>query len=244
MFSINLIKKDSADTGSFYKLEELFEDCEQEILEDDNACRQKADEILSSAKEKAEQIITDAQQEAQSIILEADKSSNKIYIERYRTSQQSGYTDGIAKGYAEAQEKAKKMMDELEKLCHCFTEEKDKVICESKKTIIDLAAEIARKVTCGKFMEEDGAFLAVFEQVVKKLPAATKLTVTLADKDYQVMTFNQDKLYKLAEEFEFIEIQSDINEENGTIKLETDSVYLDASLSKQIDMVKSNLMAL
>ncbi|MDD3693118.1 MAG: FliH/SctL family protein [Oscillospiraceae bacterium] len=245
MFSVNLIKKDSADTGLSYKLEEFYEDCEQEILEeDDNFCRQKADEILSSAKKKAEQIIKEAEQEAQSIILEADKNSNKIYLERYRASQQSGYSDGLAKGYAEVQDKAVKMMEEIENLCACFTEERDKIIYSSKKTIIDLATEIAKKITCDRFMAEDGAFLAIFEQVVKKLPAATKLTVTLADQDYQAMTFNQDKLHKLAEEFEFIEIHSDIGEERGTIKLETDSVYLDASLSKQIDMVKSNLIAL
>lgn len=254
MFSVNLIKKDNTAKSMFYKLEEFLEDheqkplgqqdCEQEPLQDINFYQQKAEEILLNAQKKAERIIADAQKEAQSIILEADKSSNKIYIERYRSSQESGYSEGLAKGYAEVQGKAEKMMDELEKLCACFNEEKNKVICESKKSIIDLAAEIAKKVTYGRFMQDDGAFLAVFEQVVKKLPAATKMTVTLAEKDYQAMTFNQEKLQKLAEEFEFIEIECDSNEENGTIKIETDSVYLDASLGKQIDVVKSNLMAL
>lgn len=252
MCSSSLIKKGCASIGSRYSLRDLAEERRQALNGGGRAesageilnIRKEADRLIDEAKKKADRIIEEAKERAKSILAESNINSNKIYIERYRAFKESGYSDGLARGYSEAQRRAERMLEEIEEFTACFAEEKRAFVNESKNIIIDMAAEIARKVVGDRFTEENGAFEAIFERVAREIPAASKLTVTLSEKDYQVMTFDEQRLREKAKDFKTIEVRCDSDAESGTIRLETDSVQIDASVKKQVDLIRSKMVAL
>lgn len=252
MCSYSLIKNGCSSAGSRYSLKDFAGECRQVFSGGGRAAsaaafadiQREADRLIDEARKKADKIIEEAQKRAESILAESEANSNKIYIEKYRAFKESGYSDGLARGYAEAQKRAERMLAELEELSASFSEERKAFVDSSKNIIIDMAAEIAKKVVGDNFTAENGAFEAIFERVAKEMPAASKLTVTLSEKDYRVMTFDEQRLREKAKDFNTIEVRFDSDAETGTIRLETDSVQIDASVKKQIELIRSKMVAL
>lgn len=200
-----------------------------------------ASEIISKAQADAARIIADAKDEAQSIVKKAEAETGEQCIEKYNCALESGYKEGLLRGKKTAQNEISGALDELQVLSDKLSNDSLEMLQRSQKLILDLAAEIAGKIAGDSFVKDENVFLAMFKRAVKDIPPAQKLKVTIAEKDYKLMSFDPQKLLNLTEGFKSIELYIDKTAPEGTLKVETAIMLLDAGINTQIGMMKKEI---
>lgn len=263
MNSSSVLKRSSADIGTFYNMPVLeviskpFEKREQTIEIPVDNCdindidnifdgyEHRANGIIDKAEADAFDILANAQKKADAILAEAKANAQKLYSENYNVAQEKGYFEGIKQARAQSENKISAIMGHLENISDILAEEKQAIIDSSHNLIINLASEIAQKIVSQNFVQEHhGAFLSVFQNAVRNMPPAENLIVTVSGKDYRIATFNAQKLMDLAPGFKNIEIRYDDYAESGTLKLENSIMVVDASVSTQINLLKQDILSM
>lgn len=209
---------------------------------DDELLRNEADEIIKKARADALRILAEAKKKAQTVINQAISDSEEICSEKYKIASENGYKEGQDRGNKTAQNEVKKALNELQILSASLSNEKKKIAEESQNLIINLAAEIAQKVTGEFFVRDEKVFLSMFNRAVKEMPAAEKLKVTVSAKDYKIMSFDPYKLLEMTKNFRSIEICCDKSAQEGTLRLESAIMLLDAGINAQIGMLKKEIV--
>jgi len=201
----------------------------------------QADEIINKAQAYALRILAEAEDKAKAVIKQAISDSEEICSEKYKYALESGFKEGAARGYKGAQSEVSKTLDEMQILSSCLANEKRQITEDSQNLILDLAAVIAKKVSGDCFVNDEKVFLSMFRRTVKEMPGAQKLTVTISDKDYKLMSFDPQKLLDSAENFSCIKLCIDKSAQEGTLKLETAIMLLDAGINAQIGLLKKEI---
>lgn len=217
---------------------------EDEIAEDpENVLymQKKEGEIISNARADAKRIIASAESMAQAILQKARNDADKQAAEKYNSAMENGYKEGLVRGKETAREENKEVIKELQAISDRLSQEMQEIFESSQSLILDLASVMARKAAGESFVKDENVFLSMFRRAVKDLPAAQKLRVTIAECDYELMSFDPEKLIELAEGFSSIEICCDKTAEAGTLKVETAVMLLDASINTQVSVMKKEI---
>ncbi len=247
MYSSDMLKRGRLNVPGRYNMpefdfteahtEETDEDPPESVMLNPKA----AEEMIKKAHSDARRIIFEAQQRAELICEKAKKDAEAQIREKSKEAFEEGYKEGLSQGKAEAEANERQIIDELLELSYCLSNEKRRIAEESQNLILELAAEIAQKVVGDSFVKEDKAFMSMFQKAVKEMPAAQKLTVTISDKDFKIMSYEPQKLLEQCEDFKSIELCRDKNAPEGTLKLETAVMLLDAGINTQIGMLKKEI---
>jgi len=203
--------------------------------------------VLKQAQEDADQILKNAYIKAKAINDEAEAESYKIYERSFKTARTEGYSAGYSLGMAKAQDACKKELKqtvcELKAVSESLERQIEDFIKGSRTAILDVASEIARKIVGDNFTLGEEVFYDMFEKVVKAIPQAERLILTVSGNDYPIIARDPEKLVKLAQGFENVEIRYDETAAPGSMLIESSLVMLDASLDRQIDLIKKELNA-
>ncbi len=252
MYSSDILKRGRLSITEYYNMPEFSmtethitetqaEETGKSSLESVTLNPKASEEMIKKAHLDARRIITEAQQRAELICEKAKKDAETQRQEALKEAFEEGYKEGLSQGKAEAEASEKNIIDELLELSYCLTNEKREIAEKSQNLILELAAEIARKVVGDCFVRQEEVFSSMFHKAVKDMPSAQKLTVTVADKDYQIMSYEPQKVLEQCEEFKCIELCRDKNATEGTLKLETAVMLLDAGINTQIGMLKKEI---
>ncbi len=227
-FSGFFIETDTGDAGA--------DEAENEQSEQKNA-----NEIINKAWADAARILAAAKDEALTFVKKTEAETDELCAEKYNSALESGYKEGLLRGKTDAQNEISKALGELRVISDRLSDERREILQSSQKLILDLASEMAGKITGDSFVKDEKVFVAMFRRAVKDIPPAQKLKVTIAEKDYNLMSFDPQKLLALAEGFNSIELCCDKAAQEGTLKVETAIMLLDAGINTQIDMLKKEI---
>lgn len=196
---------------------------------------------VKEAEAKARKIIEDAEKKAGEIFNEAKIEAEELSREKYRQASEKGYSDGLIKGRAAARTEAMKAIDELNSLSQTLAGEKQRIVKEGESLVLDLAAEIAKKIIGDLFVRDEKTFSAMFRRAAREIPEASKLTVSIAGRDYNLMTFDPQAVADKISGFDNIELLVDHSAEGGAMKLETAVMVIDAGINTQIGFLKNEI---
>jgi flagellar biosynthesis/type III secretory pathway protein FliH len=206
MYLSKIVKSSAVNTVRFYDFPEFSQVKHNESLEaydfqtsetdyETSLVNVNYDNDTLSARREAQRILKEAHEKAEAIVSDANRKAQEIYTSNLNRSKKEGYFEGIEQAKQEFSQRIEELAENLGRISDCLVAEREELINSSKILIIDLAAEIARRIVCDNFMDGDKfAFLDVFQNAVKDIPPAEKLIVTISEKDYKLKTFNAEKL--------------------------------------------------
>lgn len=250
MYLSNVMKGGYAQKDRYYRMTEFLpveESPSAHDAIDDYAERQRqslgacAAAILDGARKEAQRILEDARKKADEVVKEAEKRAEQLYAESFRAGQNDGYAHGYQAGEAAAQKKMEVAADQLKAVSDCLAKQREEFINKYRSMVIDLAMDIASKIACDNFTKGGGVFYSVFEDVVKKIPPADKLILTVSELDFEIVAHDVGRLRSIAEGFGSIEVRCDADAPAGTLLLESPVMVIDAGVNTQLELLKSSL---
>jgi flagellar assembly protein FliH len=132
-------------------------------------------------------------------------------------------------------------MKQISEISDAIIREREECLQSQKEMIIDLATTIAQKVIGDKLLQDESVMFSVFKQAVQNMTPCKKLIVTVSNDDYTIMTSRFDQIKSITKSFEEIEIRVDDSSEKGTLRLESAVMLIDASVNKQIGLLRKEI---
>lgn len=235
-------EKEEPPAIDFAELEELREQYRREGQEYAVELHRKADKELEDAKAEAERLILEAKEKGRRLLAQIDEKSASTYEEAMKRGLDEGYDEGHRKGeedgYIQGLKKCKETLLDLKKLCGDIEREKAELMAENRRSIFDLAMEVAEKVTKTVFGQKDKKALEkMIMAASKEFRAAKNIRVTLSkldlsedvEADFRIF----EKCFAPTVNVEFEAIDG----ESGTLLLESGGEILDAGVSTQLKMI-------
>ena len=226
----------------FEELENLREKYRREGQEYAVEMRKRADSELEKAKEEAERITEEAKDKGRRLLTQIDEKSEQIYDEARKRGLDEGFMEGLKKGeeegYIQGLKKCKDGLLELKRFCGEVEKEKADILAEQRRSVFDLAMEVAEKITMTVFSQKDKKALEkMISAAAKEFRNTKNIKVTLSKHDLSEDMEADFRLYEKCfsptanVEFEVVDAES------GTLMLENETEIFDAGVSTQLKMI-------
>lgn len=190
---------------------------------------------LESLEKEKQDILTQAQQEAERIISDAQTSAVSIKVQ----AQTQGYNEGFEKGNAEAISKLRDSFEAVQKLIEKINESKEQMYIKNENELLDLAYEMAEKITLSEIKSDKEIIFAIVKQACKSFRNSEYIKISLAGCDVEKTVVSDAKLIKsLANGIPEVEVEVLKDAESGTVLIDNDSEIIDASVGTQLDFLK------
>lgn len=208
----------------------------QEAREEANSIRQQAEqeaaEILENAKAQAEALLAEANEELETITLQAKEQG-------WTQGFDEGLAEGSARGLAEAELKAKELLENLDRLVKGAVQQRTNALAQLEHDFLKMSVIIAEKIIRKKLSEGDISWLEpTIQECMANLSLADRVTIRLHPKAYEAMLeagikFNDFRTNITWEPDEAVEF--------GGCIFETEAGRIDACLETRLNSVKNAL---
>lgn len=226
----------------FEELENLREKYRREGQEYAVEMRKRADSEFEKAREEAERLIEEAKDKGRRLLTQIDEKSEQTYDDARKRGLDEGFMEGLKKGeeegYIQGLKKCKDGLLELKRFCGEVEKEKADILAEQRRSIFDLAMEVAEKITMTVFSQKDKKALEkMISSAAKEFRNTKNIKVTLSKHDLSEDMEADFRLYEKCfsptanVEFEVVDSES------GTLMLENDTEIFDAGVSTQLKMI-------
>jgi flagellar assembly protein FliH len=198
------------------------------------------DLIREDARKKAEKTIKKAQVDAMKILCDVKAQCDKLRQETEDRAREEGYGDGFGKGaakseeltrqaeeiFAEAEKKAKEMMDEAE------------------PRMIDLVMRVSENLLKGYAKFNPDAIMVLLKQGLSESTITGDIIIRVSKEDFDTVNSNKDEIKIVAGGGTNIEVVSDLGVNRMDCVIETPFGNIDCSLDQQFDSLKQNIYLL
>lgn len=208
-----------------------FEDIQKSIVKE--AVEEKI-RIINEAQNKAHEIINKAKNTAEDIL---EKAKDEGFQEGYR----NGYSEGYQYGLNEAREQCTSMKEDAEAFIKSCHEESRKYIKKCEKEIIKLAVEIARHILKSELSINPDAVYKIAEGIISKAVDKKQVILKVSPLDFNTVKNRKEELSIYVEDSSSIIVVADPSIEQGSLKAETPSGFIDGSIDTQLDIILKNL---
>lgn len=181
-------------------------------------------ELIAEAEKKAKDIIAKAQEQGKVMMEKTQEESEQLKGQAYGKAYQEGLEEGQNTGYGEYQSLREEAISHIKKAY----QEREKIIIDTEKDIIDLAFKIAEKVIKQKIKEDE-----TICSIAKELLRLAK------NSDFIILMVNSNEIKKLMEKTK--ELKAFVAP--GKLKLEEDNSLKDgeAIAISQIGIIEAKI---
>lgn len=180
------------------------------------------------------------------IISEAMISANKMQsdaenecIVLKENAKKKGYEDGFTEGKKEALQSEKEHIDEVVNLLSEINKAKEDLYISYENQILDLAYEIAQKITLSEIKTDKSIIFDIVKQALKNFRNSDYVKISLAKCDVQASVVTDEEfIKKIAGNIKDIEIELLPDAKSGTVILDNDKEIIDASVPTQLDLLQ------
>jgi len=191
------------------------------------------DDILKTLQEKAE-IEVNQLRETQLSTLTAEVEAKH----------QEGYDAGYQKGYDEAEQQFNQMAQELTETINSAAADKETLLRNAGKDVLDLGFAIAEKVIQTKLKQDEKIFQNILEEALSKVTQKDRVLIKVSEPDFQSIQTYQDHLHKVFKDIKQLDIVPDTTIAQGGCIIETNLGYVDSSISTKLSIIERELTRL
>lgn len=205
---------------------------------------------VSFAKVQADAILESANREAEEIKEITHQQAKKEAEEILRKAREEGYSRGFAEGMAGAMTEAKlqrerqsvEQMTEIKDFLESAAIEREKMLDDTQSELKDLALAIAEKVIKVSLRSSGDIIMNMVESATEKHRRCEWIHIYIADCDAKTMTFTVPQLAKaLSHVSDRVRLTPMTEEESGTCIIEMPDEIIDASVSTQLENIRTVL---
>lgn len=199
----------------------------------------QAQKIIEDAKCQAEQVAKEYQEKAQA---EIEQAKEEARLEGYR----QGYQEGLTKAKIEAQTQIEEQMQHESQQIAAFlkeaTEEREKLIQQTRGELCDLSIAIAEKVIHVSLKSSKEVIARMIQVVTEKMKRREWVQIYVGGCDAKsLVQITPELTTSLASLSDHIKIIPMTNDESGTCIIEMPDEIIDASVSTQLQNIRQAL---
>lgn len=215
-------------------IEEANEKYDAIILNAEN----EADKIIDLAYIKSEEKIDDAYKRTKKII---EKAKDKGYGEGHKLGMEKGFNQGYEKGFNQGKKNSEKLISEALDIKNEYIEQKNGLLRNMEKDLIELVISIYEKVLYKKVEEDEKLIISLVLNGIDNLEVAKKLTIIVSKENYNIVDKHKNKILAKASSVNELDIRVNSDMEKGDCIIETSKGSVDVSIDNQLDEVKDLL---
>ncbi|MFP4465472.1 MAG: FliH/SctL family protein [Candidatus Goldiibacteriota bacterium] len=226
--------------------EEKLEDLNARVKETDALLREKQNELEELKKEYGE-MTGKAEKDAESIMQKAREEAEALKEEKSKQGYEEGFEkgrgEGAGKGKEEAEEKYSLLVKRLESITEKAASEKAKIINETEKEIVDLAAGIAKKVVINELKTDRKIIIEHVKEAIMRLEDKEKIYIYCHPEDLELVKSHRDDFENITDLVEALHIHPDDMLDPGECRLESKTEIIDTDIENQFGEIKKKLSA-
>jgi flagellar assembly protein FliH len=192
------------------------------------------EELIENGQIKAQKIVDEAKRTAEEIINRANNKAEDIKAMAFEEAKKEGYEVGLLKGYEENKaiiEESQRIRDDTESLF-------EDTVRSMEKELINFIIDIAEKVLDYEMENNEEYILGLINKSLKKTNERDEITIKLAKTDYDFIKMNELEMREKFVELNSWHLVVDEKLVKGDLLVETSYGTIDASMRKQIDIIK------
>ncbi len=226
-----IIKKAEIDAEAIQKEAEkdAFERVKKSMEEKEKALQDQAAEverIISEAREQESEILRQAGEEAQRLTGQARK-------EAYEAGRDEGYKEGV--------EEVKNVVERLHSIIAATIKEREKILVNSERQIINLVLTMVRKIVKKLSQEDNKMVINNVRESLSLVRGAMTVFIHVNREDFDFVTRHKADLIKMIEGMPEVKILEDPAIDRGGVYIETDIGEIDAKVSTQLEEIENKI---
>ncbi|NQY74952.1 MAG: hypothetical protein HRT90_09355 [Candidatus Margulisbacteria bacterium] len=219
--------------------EENFEPVEEDIgdtISEDDMSLPAFDEVeLNEEKEKRYQVIdVEIEKYKQKMISELDSEKEEFLEKAY----QEGYDSGVVEGKESLKASSKELLDTIGLLA----QEKSKVIKKGQSDILKLSVKIAEEILRKEMSLNQAVMVNLVMEAIDKVTDKDTVIIRVNRENLDVVKEHKTKLLHEIGDVKHFSIQEDSRVEPGGCIIETNSGYIDSTVSTKLDSILAAIM--
>lgn len=211
---------------------------------DSTALRAK-DAIIIEAKQQAESIIKQAQSDASAMIEKAKQAAVGILegarTEGLQSGHDEGFKQGLEKGLEQFKQTTKHSLENLSQIIEEVILQREKIIKNTEKDIVDMAFAIAEKVIDAEIQGDNDAVASSVKKALGKVVSDSRIKLKIAPQDYEAIKDNIDVIAGKSGVSCAIDVVADSNISPGGCLVDTDAGRIDVRISAQLEELRNSL---
>ena len=216
-YKITLINQDGITDNEFLASKEIKP----------NIFKKEESNVLDQAKNEAEKLLAEARIKAQEISIQAKKEGC-----------QEGYQEGLGKAAREATEirqSAFNLIDQAQKI-------KQETIKSLEKEIVNLSCEIAEKIICSQLTLSPEVILQIAKEAINLLLDKEQVSLLVNPEEKEVFLAHREEVLKNLPAGTKLNILTETNIKPGGFKIRTSQEELDTTLDGCWEVLKKVLV--
>lgn len=197
-----------------------------------------AQKLIREAYQKAENIIKEAETEAQTQLEKTQKQVEAIKAKAYDEGFKSGFEDGVKQGLKEYKKAVQSLIEEKKR----FYAQRESMVQETEKDLVELALTIAEKVIQKELTKDDEFILRLVRENLQQHFFNTHVIIRVSKDDHQHLASKIKDIKKEIGYINQIDLIGDVTLEKGSCIIEAPSGSVDASVKQQLDILKAKLL--
>lgn len=156
-----------------------------------------------------------------------------------KLAREEAYKEGLEEGEREAQVHAQSLLDALNTL----SEKKNAVIEGAEEQVLELALDIAKKVTQKEIQLDPSILHDIVKDALARVVSSDKVIIRANKEDIDGLQSQMTAFQSALHQVGSVTIQEDANQIPGGCIIETDFGYIDVSVATKLYMIKKVLMS-
>ncbi len=206
---------------------------ETELLE----FKEDPEEIIAKAREEAELLLKEAHMECIRIIEETRERGRQVLQEIEEEVRQEGFGEGLR----QAREEFRSTIERAEEIKRKTEEECARLLNSLEEQVVDIVIDAVRKVVATEISANREAILHIAREAIEKCSNRSKLSLRVADEDYDYLVENTEKLLADTEGVGELEILKDVSLKPGSCVVSTPYGSVDARIQTKLDRLEELL---
>ncbi len=194
--------------------------------------------ILEAARKEAEYIIESAKAEASKIKARAEKEAAIRAADIEKEAAEKGYRQGVQ----EAQNLYESILQEAQSIREQAKAEYRQMMEGLERDFVEIVLAIARKVIGEEIRLNKENILLLIKHAFEKCTNKDEIILKVSASDYEYVMKNRDKLLKMLEGAEVIEIKKDPHLKDASCILETPLGSVNAGVETKLEMIEEEFL--
>lgn len=237
-----------ADITKHKSMKPIIEAAKKDAQDIINKAEIQAGIVGKNAKKQALDVIKSGEDKRDSFIHNAYEKSKDIFNEAknegFTLGYEEGHEAGYEKGYSEGKFDSDILIKEALEIKGQYTKDKENLLKDSEKDIIELVTVIYENLIHKKTEEDSEFIISLVLKGIENLDLNNKLTIITSKEDYDIVQMSNDIILAKSNLISELEIKYDSKLEKGDCILETSKGSIDASLNNQLSEVKELLTSI
>jgi flagellar assembly protein FliH len=162
--------------------------------------------------------------------------------EQASRARQEGYDEGYQKGMQDGQAEARRVVADLERAIRETVGQREALLEEARRNVLDLAVKIARKVTFDAVEADPDLTAKMISAVIDSLIDRSRLIIKVNPDFLPVMEQHMNRFLESSTSIKDLKFEADPRVRHGGCFIETPSGDIDARLESQFEVVEEAIL--